>query len=161
MIINLSNNSEEAFIRDLLAYDKNILGYAHASKEEDMYQHWDYKVYYKGTSIKIDVKEMKKWDRQDENTDEDLLWIELMNVHGNTGWLYGDADFIAFEQYWEWLIVSRIQLADLISHLVVDTTIYTTKQKYKRYRRKGRKDIVTAILVEDIEQIIKVRIPKE
>jgi hypothetical protein len=104
---------------------------------------------------------MKKWDRSDPFTDADLIWIELINVHGNVGWLYGGADFIAFEQPWEWLIVDRTQLAHLVSHIAVDTTIYPTKQKHKRYRRKGRKDVIVPICLEDIEQIIKVRINKE
>lgn len=60
----------------------------------------------------IDVKSMKKSNRKDATPDDQIHWIELQNVRGNPGWIYGKADFIAFELMNSWLIISRKKLID-------------------------------------------------
>lgn len=60
----------------------------------------------------FDIKSMKKSNRKDATPDDQIHWIELQNVRGNPGWIYGKADFIAFELMNSWLIISRKKLID-------------------------------------------------
>lgn len=64
-----------------------------ASKEDDIYRHIDIWV----GANSFDVKAAKKTNRSDLLPNYDIHWIELRNVHGDKGWLFGQADYIAFE----------------------------------------------------------------
>jgi len=119
----------------------------YATKEEDMYEHWDLK--YKNK--KIDVKGLKKLHRNDINPNEDWNWIELTNVWGDTGWLYGKADQFAFETYNYWILVSKDKLQKHIEKYVDKTILYTDERKpYRIFNRKGRKDVITPIKTMDL-----------
>ena len=62
--------------------------YKYASKEEDINEHWDIKLYKDNTEIKVDVKAMKKLQRHDNSVQDDWVWIELHSVRqNNKGWL--------------------------------------------------------------------------
>ena len=41
-----------------------------------------------------------------------------MNVRGRKGWLFGDADFIAFDRGWFWTIVNKQRLIEALSEKV-------------------------------------------
>ena len=68
-----------------------------ASREDDMFKHIDF--YWQSPKkgiIAIDVKGIKKNKRSDNNKDDSIHWIEMKNVRGNDGWVYGKSDYIAF-----------------------------------------------------------------
>jgi hypothetical protein len=71
--------------------------------QQDMKEHWDF-------GVRFDVK-MIKSVRRHQQKDENIHWVELKNVNGEQGWLYGEADFFAFELEDYWVIVSREELA--------------------------------------------------
>jgi hypothetical protein len=48
-------------------------------------------------SFKFDVKGIKR-DTRHGNLNTKIVWTESKNVRGNPGWLYGKADYIAFEK---------------------------------------------------------------
>ena len=50
-----------------------------------------------GREIRVDTKAMKKVSRNDNKFRTDLVWVEFKNVRGDIGWLYGDAELIAFD----------------------------------------------------------------
>jgi hypothetical protein len=60
---------------------------------------------------KIDVKARKRVARKDANVQDDLVWLEFKNVQGKFGWLYGKADWIAFERDEDFVLVKRHDLA--------------------------------------------------
>lgn len=67
------------------------------SSREDMYLHYDLIVKMKsGKEIKIDVKGLKSLGHGAAKT-RDFQWIELRNVNGAPGWLFGHADIFAFQ----------------------------------------------------------------
>lgn len=74
------------------------------------------------------------------------VWLELRNVQGNYGWVYGKADFIAFERDNGFLMVGRPELAKWCNENI-DPTIVTDKRKAKMcvYQRAGRKDKITLV----------------
>lgn len=117
-----------------------------ATKEEDMFLHFDVVI----DGIKIDVKGLKKFNRSDLEVNPDVHWVELRNVRGNKGWLYGEADKIAFETVNGYLLINRIDLHAFCKRKVVDRNIYNEKYIYKLYQRPNRKDVITLVLTNDL-----------
>lgn len=125
-----------------------------STKDEDMYEHWDVNI-----GAKIDVKSLKKESREDLMYNENFHWIELLNVNGDRSWLYGDADYFAFETNDYWLLVEKHKLQDFMELKTKDKSIGHSKDPYELYRRTGRKDIVVKVKTIDLfylaTQIIK------
>lgn len=137
--------------KEFSALFKNAIA---ATKNEDIKDHVDVKIVYK-----FDVKGLKKRRRSDAETDETIHWVELKNVQGKLGWLYGDADFFAFELKKYWLIVDKLKLQDFIKETV--SKEYVEKPElYKFYRRKDRKDVITLVSSIDLCYICKELIKK-
>lgn len=129
----------------------NTLG-GHAEPSDtntDINDHIDIIWYYQEGKkpVTIDVKSMKKDKRSDSKPNPDIQWIELKNVNGKGGWLYGKADYIAFEGENDWLMIQRKTLAKVIEDAIVDKTITHDRSEswYRYYQRKGRKDILTKV----------------
>ena len=99
-----------------------------------------------------DVKSRKKTSRRNKSVQDDLVWIEYQNVRGFRGWLFGDADFIAFERENDFVVIPRKDLVK-VCKLLVDEKRFVLESKYalyKMYQRKGRKDLLTMIKMSDI-----------
>jgi hypothetical protein len=116
-----------------------------STKEEDMYEHWDLKI-----EAKIDVKSLKKESRSDLFYNENFHWVELKNVRGKLSWLYGDADFFAFETEDYWIIVDKIILQEFIANKTKGKEIGTSKDTYELYRRENRKDVIVKVKTIDL-----------
>lgn len=120
-----------------------------ASPEHDINGHWDVEIDV-GTKIKVDVKSLKKENRYDAFTNENFHWIEIKNVMGKKGWLYGEADMFAFELEDYWVMVEKKALQDFIANKCKGKKIGTIKSVYDLYRRKDRKDVVVKIKTIDL-----------
>jgi hypothetical protein len=116
-----------------------------ASKDDDINKHVDVIV-----NVGIDVKGLKKINRKDQETNEHIHWVELKNVNGKPGWLYGEADFFAFEIKDYWIIVGRQELQRFIAEKCRDKIRAVTPEPYKLYQRKERKDIITLVSSYDL-----------
>jgi hypothetical protein len=127
--------------REFAANFKNAI---EATPEEDMKNHVDLKVTYR-----IDIKGLKKKNRSDNETNEMIHWVEFHNVQGKLGWLYGEADYFAFELKEYWLIVDKFKLQDFLHNKVIKE--YMPKPElYRLYRREGRKDSITLVSSIDL-----------
>ena len=116
-----------------------------------------------GLKYTVDVKARKKSSRSDFKVNDELVWIEFKNVSGNQGWLYGAADYIAFEREDDFIIVSRLNLVTLCERLV-NKKLKTTTSKdalYKMYTRIGRNDEISIIKMQDILNNTKTTIWKK
>ena len=128
-----------------------------SSENEDIYEHWDFSF-----TIKVDVKTMKKLNRNDEDYNEDIHWIELRNVHGNKGWVHGKAQVIAFETKETWILVERPKLIELLDSKIIDKENFVTSpQLYRIYRRSNRKDAVVLINTQDLKDVSFLNISKK
>lgn len=127
-----------------------------ATREEDMFEHWDIKL-----ETKIDVKALRKTRRGDKDTDENIHWVELKNVNGELGWLYGKAHCFAFEIIDYWIIVDKINLQEFIKEKCKDKIKTETPALYKLYTRRGRSDIITLVKTIDLLYIASKIIKKE
>lgn len=139
-------------------YLSNFGNVSEANSYQDMNEHWDVAL----EDIKFDVKGLRKKNRHDEDFDENIHWIEMQNVHGNVGWLYGEADFIAFESIDYWIIVKRTSLIKLIDKKCTDKeNFYTRPELYKFYRRSNREDMITLVKTIDLCKISDVILSKD
>lgn len=116
-----------------------------SSYKEDRSEKWDIKIH-----TKIDVKGLKKIDRTDKDTTEDWHWVELKGNKGKGGWLYGNADYFAFETLNYWIIVEKKKLQIFLEIYVDQEKIIGEKIPYKLYQRKDRKDLITLIRTLDL-----------
>ena len=123
-----------------------------SSKEEDMKEHWDIKL-----ETKFDVKAIKRVYRNGE-PDDNIHYVEMKNVYGTNGWLYGKADYIAFELNDYWLIVDRLKLVLFIATKCHAKIWCETPELYKLYTRG--KDIVTLVRTIDLIYISELLLPK-
>jgi hypothetical protein len=123
------------------------------SEEDDINRHVDFWIKKDEIVLGIDVKARKRSYRKSKSFDKIWTWIEFQNVGGNTGWVYGDADYIAFRsasKNLSFTLCHREELAALVEKLVPDTGELVGEAKlakYKRYQRAkwNRKDIITRI----------------
>jgi hypothetical protein len=124
-----------------------------ATPEEDKKEHWDVK----DGGIRYDVKGMKKINRIHSEPSQHFHWVELKNVMGDHGWLYGQADYIVFEISFHWVVVKRSKLVNFIDRRVdfsmeINNKPYQIK-KYELYQRANRSDLMVLVDIIDLISI--------
>lgn len=127
-----------------------------STPEQDMEQYWDVE----SDGKRYDVKSVKKWKRDDAETTDRIHYVELRNVHGELGWLYGEADYIAFETRKYWLIVDRKFLMAYVEGATQKNQRSQRPEVYKLYQREGRKDLMTVVPTVDLLAISEATIKK-
>jgi len=126
-----------------------------ATQSEDINQHWDLKI-----ETKFDVKALKKIRRNDEKENENIHYVELRNVQGKLGWLYGDTDYFAFETDDYFVVVSKLELQNFISDKCKNKEKCDSPELYKLYSRKDRLDLMTLVKTIDLIYISEKMIKK-
>ena len=146
------NNTVQSFLKEGKIKEDEFAemlgGMTKATDKQDMSEHWDLKLQ---KEMRIDVKAIKR-DRRSGEPNEDIHWVEIKNVLGREGWLYGNATHFAFETCRYWIIVEKISLQALISDLCKSKvrTSNAGDALYKLYSRRGRKDLITKIKTLDL-----------
>lgn len=109
-----------------------------ATREQDYKEHWDYQLRTKEEVCYIEVKGMKRLNRNLKQDDK-LVCIELQGNSGYPGWLYGRSTKIAFLMKEGFIIVDRKELVNKIETLIdIDGDIKPSiprKQPHIIYRR--------------------------
>ena len=144
---------DENFVME--AVQNTLGGECHkATKEEDMFQHIDFWWNSpKGRKVAIDAKGIKKVKQSDKKYNDKIHWIEMKNVNGNPGWIYGKADYIAFRTFKNIIFVKRTKLVTYAEEKTNGWDILCGTQPdefYRPYRRKDRLDIIFKCPVEDL-----------
>jgi hypothetical protein len=123
------SEAEKKFLSLMAELD---IGISPSSHLDNMRKHYDFIT---ENNVKIEVKARKRISRQDAVYNDDLIYIEFTNIQGRNGWLYGEADYIAFERKAGFLFIDRKELVTLAETLIKDD--FSEKPEvYKRYRRK-------------------------
>ena len=99
----------------------------------------------------VDVKAMKRLQRSGDVQDK-YVWLEIKNTSGGEGWLYKEADFVAFEREEDFIMIKKKYPQNLVEDLVDLETFVANAQDclYKAYTRKDRKDLLTMIQMSDL-----------
>ena len=144
---NRGQRVEKEFTKLLKQRDPN---YKKANRE-DQFRHIDYHTNF-GT---IDVKARKRISRSDSSEQDELVWVEFLNVQGRDGWLKSAVDIIAFERENDFLLVKRNYLLGLSQSICnLNKRVLTSKDAlYAGYQREGRKDLISIIKMSDIESL--------
>lgn len=133
-----SQYSESKFV---VCCEHNNIEVKNSSKKENMYKHIDFYLTKNGKVESVDFKGAKRKSRTDSEYDYDLVWIEIQNVRGNKGWIYGEADFIVFEREDHYIFIPRKRIVEY-AESIQDKTVYHKKYIEKLYQRKNREDII-------------------
>jgi hypothetical protein len=137
--------------------DSKSLEIKNAKRRENIHKHIDKYVTDETGTWSVDIKARKKTSRRNSQAQDDWIWIEFQNVRGNTGWLYGDADRIAFEAQDNFTIVEKDSLIKYVEN-VVDmgkSVKYSSQAQYRTYRRAGRNDLLTMVELSEIKKNCK------
>ena len=100
----------------------------------DKHDHIDFYINVGKRRSSVDVKSWKK--------DPNYIWIEFIS-YGKLGWLYGKAEYIAFERPDEqgFIVVKRQKLRELVKRCcVVDFTDIKNESLFRPYVRIKGKD---------------------
>jgi hypothetical protein len=123
---------------------------------QDCHDHIDCFLEKNGKIASFDVKASKRISRSNTSKTDDSVWIEIYNVQGKHGWLYGKQDCIAFEFSNNFIVVNRQQLADHVSTIIDFKLPYVRsagEAYYRCYQRKGRQDCITRISKSELLKI--------
>ncbi len=126
-----------------------------STREQNIDEHWDYLIEKDDQHFKVEVKAEKRIQRKDDDSQAHFTWVELRNVRGKVGWLFGKADLIAFEKEKTFFFVKRLDLLALVNQKVnLVAKVKSAKDAlYKIYTREGRKDKLTLLPTSDIDPI--------
>jgi hypothetical protein len=151
--LELGNKAEDAFMEMATTRGWKISA---ASKEQNINEHWDFLIEKEVQTYKVEVKSEKRIERDDHKSQTDFIWVELRNVRGEVGWLFGAADLIAFEKQTSFVFVKRLDLLGVVNQKVdLVAKVRSAKEAlYKIYTRSGRKDKLTLLPASDIEPVI-------
>lgn len=119
--------------------------YSLSNKSTDIIEHYDLTI----GNTRIDVKGLKKVNRWDNEVNENIHWIEIKGITGHLGWLYGEADYFAFETFDYWILVSKIKLQELIKTRTIKKWV-KEKELYKLYQRPNKQDVITLVKTIDL-----------
>ena len=151
--LELGERAEGLFVSMARQYGWQVSA---SSKDENIDEHWDYRIEKEPKNFKIEVKSAKRVHRNDDGIQFEYTWVEIHGVRPkDTGWLFGKADLIAFEKQNSFIFVKRLDLLALVNKKVnLVAKVRDPKDAlYKIYTRAGRKDKLTLLRTLDVEQI--------
>ena len=139
--------AEDRFVRVAEARGLTV---AHSRKKDDIFKHVDFLIVDGDVGMMIDVKARKRITRGDKQAQDKEIWLELKNVGGNPGWVYSEG-WVAFETVEGFIVVSKEKLQQLVDELVSEDMVERAGEAlYNRYSRRGRKDLLTRVLLKDV-----------
>ena len=118
---------------------------------QDVHDHID--IFYGIYSFDIKSKKAK---RMGQDAQDEVTWIEEMNVRGRKGWLHGKATHIVFQYKDGYLFVSTSKIRDTFKGKVNEELEFLTgssPKNYQYYRRKYKKDIIYLVPMKELEKI--------
>jgi hypothetical protein len=144
----LGKNAEDGFVTLMSSKGWQV---EPSTTQQNMIEHFDYIIAKDDRVLKIEVKAEKRISSRDENTQSEWVWIEFQAVNGSPGWLYGNADYIAFQRDGVFHFANREKLVEVAEKLTkMEYVSRSVDAKYRYYRRFKRNDLLTLIQFSDI-----------
>lgn len=145
------NEAEELFVQ---LCEKNGIKAVKTRPDVDVFDHFDFFLYYNGKRTTVDVKNEKKKYRYSPDDEEKVVWLEVKGISGYKGWLYGKANFIAIRyQGNKFIFIKRLNLVKLLEEKRArwdDGRIKKGRNFYETYTRDGRNDEIVMFPISDI-----------
>lgn len=104
--------------------------------------------------IGVDVKGRNKWKRSDKCY-SDIHWIEMKNVYGGKGWVYGNETYVAFCTRYGVAFVRPQRLIEIYDEKVDKSVLYDynpmklyaqyTRSRYLNPNGKPKDDLTFAV----------------
>lgn len=126
-----------------------------SSNDENRLKRVDFYLEKDGDIKGVDVKARKKICAEDKSYSDHWTWVEFKNADGYDGWLYGEADYIAFEKKDYFLLVNIDSLRTLAESLIDKNKEFVKtccEAKYRIYQRRGQEQI-SLIRTSDITSL--------
>lgn len=116
----------------------------------------------KGGIIGVDVKGMRKNSRKDNKKDGTIQWLEIRNVQGDKGWIFGDMDYIAFITTDDVVFVKPSDLYGRVLLNIAGKELVNVLPSdfYIPYQRSGRKDIIVKVPVSELYEICHFKVSR-
>jgi hypothetical protein len=157
LVIGAGIKAEYNFVSDFQkSFPESII--KKSSFKEDALGHIDFIIHLGGKRFTVDVKSRKKFNMTDKEPNDTIIWLELVSITGNDGWVYGNSDYIVFEREDDWMFVPTSSLRDLCSS--IPPGVHEKKILYRRYQRKGKKDEIVLVKDSDVTPLAKKFIKK-
>jgi len=120
-----------------------------STTQEDREEHFDFTV----NGSRVDVKARKNIGILNAGESQDQYTVlELQDIVGKLGWVYGNADYIAFEIDYFFLICPRMDLVRYVENHVTDEYVTDLNDCVnKKYQRFSANDIITVVPFSDIQ----------
>lgn len=173
-------HTENNFLKTAQKYHWDV---APASTLDNIQNHIDFYITKDGKQYAVDVKGMKSMNRANPIVQDEWFLVEFIAVtyprnkissyhptfdplkpdftrgSGRPGWLYGKADFIAFETRKLWILVEPAEIINECSQIVHFANIAPSAKeaRYKVYSRPERGDLFTYIHKTDIHALARGR----
>jgi hypothetical protein len=115
-------------------------------------KHVDWHITINGKRTTCDSKARKALRRGQPVQDEWIL-LEYRNVAGNKGWLFGEAEWISFEQSDCFILCPRQELVKLWDEIVDMTILAKSSEDAKGtiYSRPDRLDVISHVQNTDVK----------
>ena len=132
-----------------------------ATEEQDMFQHWDYSF----DGVTIDIKSRRNIGILNANGDKYTV-LELVNRNGDKGWLFGDAQYIAFEFTTNvldaFLVIPRIELVKYHEAHTQDIIVNDMNDCiHKKYSNTICEFVLTGVPLEEIQKLSGTKLIKK
>lgn len=139
--------AELAFIAAVKKKNPNVV-VVKATENEDMFQHWDYSF----DGVTIDIKSRRNMGMLNHGGDKYTV-LELVNRNGDRGWLFGEAQYIAFEFKTSvldaFLVVPRLELVKYHEANTQDIMVSDINDCVnKKYQGFNTKFVITGVSLE-------------
>lgn len=145
------SDGQRAEDRFLTLCEKQGITVKHSTTEENK-KHIDFFITMNDKEYAVDVKAMKKITRGDSVSQDLLFWVEIRNNFGFPGWAYSRSpDLIAFELVEGFMLVETCKIRHLIKSKLINEYVSNPREAiYKKYTRKGNKDVLTLVRRDDV-----------
>lgn len=123
--------AEAAFINIMLHRKFTI---QRASSKEDWKEHWDYKFSRddRPDPFTVDIKARRHFLWHSDFLQDDYVCIEFLNTIGQKGWIYGQANYIAFERTHDFVVIALPDLISLMQYLFSPDAGYHKDVEYDK-----------------------------
>lgn len=137
----LQGDKAETLFVQLIQQIKPTAIITSATTEQNRVEHWDISV----DAVTYDVK-----DEKNLGLTNSYQVLEIFDWRGKLGWLYGEADFIAFKSGSSFILTSRKELVKYHLNNTKDEKCGVLSEAINKTYTRNNKDLITIFCLNDV-----------